>query len=282
VDMSRFGFLGLTVAAWACLSASMVQAKTWPDGYADEAGFKVPAHALAACCPRALWWDQVEGPRIETREDFHDVWLSKDLSDLQKAKAMFRAIDEKIGIDDEIASLAINYYQYVDRDYPQITALKELGVSRYFALNRDQTNYSGEVGDTSAGLVNALARLYLKAGRAEDAAALIIRLILERGHEVNPHLKERASLLMADALRKQGRQEEAVGVVNYALKTYDGSWEKALLKARNELKTDLGWRYYVVAGWLPYLVAILSVFLVILAMFYTLHRRQKEQTTLRT
>ena len=93
------------------------------------------------------------------------------------------------------------------------------------------------MGDTSAGLVNDLARLYLKAGRAEDAAGLIIRLILERGHEINPHLKERASLLMVDALRKQGRQEEAVGVVNYALKTYDGSWEKALIKARNELKT---------------------------------------------
>lgn len=278
--MSRFGLLGLTVAAWACLSAPMVQAKTWPGGYADEAAFKVPAHALAECCPRPLWWDQVEGPHIETRKDFQDVWQSKDLSDLQKAKAMFRAIDEKIGVDDEIASLAINYYQYVDRNYPHITALKELGVSRYFALDRDQSNYSGEVGDTSAGLVNGLARLYLKAGRAEDAAGLIIRLILERGHEINPHLKESASLLMADALRKQGRQEEAVGVLNYALKTYDGSWEKALLKARGEQKTDLGWHYYLAAGWLPYLVAILSVFLLILVALYRLHRCQKQQNAL--
>ena len=276
--MSRIGFLGLTVAAWACLGAPMVQAKTWPGGYADEAGFMVPAHALAVCCPRPLWWDQVEGPHIETRKDFHDVWLSKDLSDHQKAKAMFRAVDEKIGVDDEIASLEINYYQYVDRDYPQITALRELGVSRYFTLNRDQTNYSGEVGDTNAGLVNGLARLYLKAGRAEDAAGLIIRLILERGHEINPHLKERASLLMVDALSKQGRQEEAVGVVNYALKTYDGSWEKALIKARDKLKASLGWRYYQAAGWLPYLVAILSVFLVISVMFYALYHRQKAQT----
>ena len=281
MDMSRIGFLGLTVAAWACLSAPMVQAKTWPGGYVNEAGFRPPAHSLSQCCPRPLWWDQVEGPHIETRKDFHDVWLSKDLSDHQKAKAMFRAIDEKIGVDDEIASLAINYYQYVDRDYPHITALKELGVSRYFALDRDQSNYSGEVGDTSAGLVNGLARLYLKADRAEDAAGLIIRLILERGHEINSHLKESASLLMADALRKQGRQEEAVGVINYALKTYDGSWEKALLKARGELKTDLGWRYYLAAGWLPYLVAILSVFLVISVALYSLRGRQKEQTALR-
>jgi tetratricopeptide (TPR) repeat protein len=279
--MSRLGFLGLTVAAWTCLSAPMVQAKTWPGDYADEAGFKVPAHALAECCPQPVWWDQVEGPHIETRKDFQDVWQSKDLSDLQKAKAMFRAIDKKIGVDDEIASLAINYYENVDRDYPEITALKELGVSRYFALNRDQTNYSGEVGDTSAGLVNDLARLYLKADRAEDAAGLIIRLILERGHEINPHLKERASLLMVDALRKQGRQEEAVGVVNYALKTYDGSWEKVLLKTQGELKTDLGWRYYLAAGWLPYLVAILSVFLVISVALYSLRGRQKEQTALR-
>jgi len=279
--MGRLGFLGLLVAALACLGASMAQAKTWPGGYADEAGFLAPAHALSECCPRPLWWNQVEGPHIETRKDFQDVWQSKDLSDRQKAKAMFRAIGDKIGVDDEIASLAINYYQSVDRDYPHITALKELGVSRYFALDRDQSNYSGEVGDTSAGLVNGLARLYLKAGRAEDAAGLIVRLILERGHEINPHLKERASLLMVDALRKQGRQEEAVGVVSYALKTYDGSWEKALIKARDELKTDLGWRYYLVAGWLPYLAAILLVFLLIPVAFYALNRRRKEQTALR-
>lgn len=279
--MSRFGILGLTIAILACLGAPMVQAKTWPGGYADEAGFRPPAHALSECCPRPLWWDQVESPHIETRKDFQDVWQSRDLSDLQKAKAMFRAIDEKIGVDDEIASLAINYYQSADRDYPHITVLKELGVSRYFALDRDQTHYSGGVGDTSAGLVNDLARLYLKAGRAEDAAGLIIRLILERGHEINPHLKERASLLMVDALRRQGRQEEAVGVVNYALKTYDGSWEKALIKARNELKTTLGWRYYLAAGWLPYLAAILFVFLVISVTFYALRRRRKEQTALR-
>ena len=280
--MSRFGILGLVIAAWACLGASMVQAKTWPADYADEARFIVPAHALAECCPRPSWWDQVEGPHIETREDFHDVWRSKDLSDRQKAKAMFRAIGDKIGVDDEIASLAINYYQSVDRDYPHITALKELGVSRYFALDRDQSNYSGGVGDTSAGLVNGLARLYLKAGRAEDAAGLIIRLILERGHEINPHLKERASLLMVDALRKQGRQAEAVGVINYALKTYDGSWEKALIKARDELKTALGWRYYLAAGWLPYLAAILFAFLAVLAMLYTLHSRRQKQTALNT
>ena len=90
--MSRLGFLGLTVAAWTCLSAPMVQAKTWPGGYANEAGFRPPAHSLSQCCPRPLWWDQVEGPHIETRKDFHDVWLSKDLSDHQKAKAMFRAM----------------------------------------------------------------------------------------------------------------------------------------------------------------------------------------------
>ena len=138
------------------------------------------------------------------------------------------------------------------------------------------------MGDTSAGLVNGLARLYLKAGRAEDAAGLIVRLILERGHEINPHLKERASLLMVDALRKQGRQEDAVGVVNYALKTYDGSWEKALIKARDELKADLGWRYYLAAGWLPYLAAIPLAFLAALAMFLALRSRRQQQSALNT
>ncbi len=278
--MNRLGYLGLAVAAWISLLTAMAQAKTWPADYADEAGFQAPPRALAECCPRPAWWEEVEAPRIESRKDFHDVWRSKDLSDRQKAKAMFRALVEKIGVDDEIASLAINYYQYVDRDYPHITALKELGVSRYFTLNRDQTGYSGEVGDTTAGLVNDLARLYLKAGRAEDAAALIIRLILERGQEINPHLKERASLLMVDALSRQGRQEDAVGVVNYALRTYDGSWEEALIKARNELKAELGWRYYRVAGWLPYLVAGLALVLVIAATFLVLRERRKDNGAL--
>ena len=54
-----------------------------------------------------------------------------------------------------------------------------------------------------------------------------------------------------------------------------------MIKARDELKTDLGWRYYLVAGWLPYLAAILLVFLLIPVAFYTLNRRRKEQTALR-
>lgn len=138
------------------------------------------------------------------------------------------------------------------------------------------------MGDTNTGLVNDLARLYPKAGRAVDAAGLIIRLILERGHEINPHFKERASLLLMNALRKQSRQYEAVGVINYALKTDDDSGDKALVNARGELKTDLGWRYYLTVGWLLYLAAILLVFLLIPMTFYTRHRHRKEQTTLRT
>jgi len=274
--MASIRNLGFLVVLSIVVSVSAAQAKSWPAGYADEAGFRPPARTLSECCPRPAWWDQVDGPQIDTREDFQNIWLSKQLSDMQKAKAMFRAIEEHMGSDDEIASLAINYYQYVDRKYPHILALKELGVSRYFDLDRNLTGYSGEVGDTTAGLVNELARQYVNAGRLEDATSLISRLVIERGHEINPHSLERASLTMADALKKLDRHADAVEVVNFAITAYDGSWEDALIKVRHELKSALGWRYYLALGWLPYLAAFLLAFLGLLMLSFVLQRRQEE------
>jgi len=276
--MRRSGWVGFVAAIIVVSAASIVEAKTWPGGFSEEANFRPPQHALVDCCPRPSWWEQTIAPQINTSEDFQEVWLSKELTNTQKAKAMFRAIEEHMGRDDEIASKAINYYQYVDKKYPHILALKELGVAQYFNLDRDLEHYSGKVGDTTAGLVNDLARLYLKEGRARESAGLISRLVIERGHEINGHLLETSSLIMIDALKKQGRIGEAVGVVNYAIKAYDGDWEMSLIKAREELKTTLGWRYYLAVGWLKYATAFLFAFVTMMATFYIIQYRQPAQT----
>lgn len=223
--------------------------------------FHVAARELADCCPKPDWWDNVEAPVIRSSADFDEVWQSQTLSKSQKAKALFRAIVEFAGRNDEIAAMSINVYQYVDPGYPQLRDLLEFGVARYFDQDRLLAGYSGKKGDTAAGLVLKLSRLYLADGQPGEAAALVSRLVAERGHEINDHQLELASLRMADALISLGRQVDALDVVNHAIVAYDGSWEKRLDKKKSELRQDMGFAYYLHDRALIYKLSVVLVLL---------------------
>ena len=99
------------------------------------------------CCPRPEWWDEVEvETRIDSMETFLTVWQNQALTDQQRAKALFQAIEDFGRRDDDITVAAINYYYWVDRDYGHIRSLYEFGVGRYLDYNRSLENYSGKAG----------------------------------------------------------------------------------------------------------------------------------------
>ncbi len=61
------------------------------------------------CCPRPAWWDEVEvGTRIRTMEEFRSVWQNRALSDEQRAKALFQAVEDFHWSDDDITAAAVN------------------------------------------------------------------------------------------------------------------------------------------------------------------------------
>ena len=107
------------------------------------------------CCPRSGWWDEVEiETRIDSMETFLAVWQNQALTDEQKAKALFQAIEDFVRRDDDITAAAVNYYYWVDRDYDHIRRLYEFGVGHYLDYDRPLENYGGKAGDMSAGILS--------------------------------------------------------------------------------------------------------------------------------
>jgi tetratricopeptide (TPR) repeat protein len=198
------------------------------------------------CCPHPAWWDEVE---IETRigsiDEFHAVWQNQALTDRQKAKAMFRAIEDFVRRDHDITAAAVNYYYWVDRDYAHLRRLYEFGVGYYLEYDRPLENYGGEAGDMSAGMVNNLAKLYLREGMPERAVPWLRYILEERGAEVNDHLLETATVHLGDALNRLGRKPEAIEVLLAARRDYDGDWEKRLDEQLAEIRGEMGLSYYL-------------------------------------
>ena len=92
--------------------------------------------------------------RIDSMETFLAVWQNQALTDEQKAKALFQAIEDFVRRDDDITAAAVNYYYWVDRDYDHIRRLYEFGVGHYLDYDRPLENYGGKAGDMSAGMVS--------------------------------------------------------------------------------------------------------------------------------
>lgn len=198
------------------------------------------------CCPLPEWWNEVETDRwISTPSEFQALWLDKDLSDQQKAKAMFRAIEEFQVSDLDVAVPALTYYHSVDRDYPFLRELYEFGVAEYIDFDRSLDGYSGEYGDLSAGMVNRLARIYLGDDDPEEAVPILRYLIDERGHEVNDHLLQWASIHLGDALTRLGQDGEAVDVLLNGRTAYGGDWDARLEEQLARTKDAMGWRYHL-------------------------------------
>jgi tetratricopeptide (TPR) repeat protein len=198
------------------------------------------------CCPRPAWWDEVEvEARIGSSEEFLAVWQNKALTDRQKAKAMFRAIEEHVRQNDDVTAAAVNYYYWVDRDYPQMRRLYEFGLGYFLDYDRPLENYGGKAGDMTAGMVNNLAKLYMREGLPERAEPWLRYLIEMRGDQVNDHLLETAATHLGDSLIRQGREAEAVEVLLAAKRNYDGDWEKSLDKQLAKAREAMGLSYYL-------------------------------------
>jgi len=197
------------------------------------------------CCPRPGWWGEVELElRIGSIEDFDAIWRNDALTDRQKAKAMFRAIEDFERRDDQITASAINYYYWVDRDYAHIRRLYEFGAANFLDYDRPLDGYGGEVGDMSAGMVINLAKIYLRED-TPDRAVPWLRYILERREaEVNDHLLETAAVHLGDALNRLDMGPEAIEVLLTARERYDGDWEKRIDDGLTEVRERMGLAYF--------------------------------------
>jgi tetratricopeptide (TPR) repeat protein len=197
------------------------------------------------CCPRPAWWDEEEVTvRIGSMDEFLAVWQDKGLSDRRKAKALFQAVEDSRLSDDDITAAAVNYFYWVGRDYGHIRRLYEFGVGRYLDYDRPLERYSGKAGDMTAGMVNKLAKIYLREGEPERAVPWLQYILENREAEVNDHLLETASVHLGDALARLGRGPEAIEVLLAARSKYEGDWEKLLDKKLAEVRDQMGLAYY--------------------------------------
>ena len=198
------------------------------------------------CCPRPAWWDDVEiETRIDSMETFLAVWQNNDLTDQQRAKALFQAIEDFARRDDDITAAAVNYFYWVDRDYDHVARLYEFGVGRYLDYDRPLENYSGKAGDMSAGMVNNLAKLYFREGEPQRAVPWLRYILEVREAEVNDHLLETAAAHLGEALTRLGQNPEAIAVLLAARRDYAGHWEKRLDDQLAGLRDEMGRTYYL-------------------------------------
>lgn len=228
------------------------------------------------CCPRPAWWDEVEiEARIGSMKEFLSVWQDKALTDQQKAKALFQAIEDFVWSDDDITAAAVNYYYWVGRDYDHIRRLYEFGVGRYLDYDRPLQNYGGKAGDMSAGMVNNLAKIYLREGMPERAVPRLEYILDRREAEVNDHILETAAAHLGDALNRLGRGPEAIEVLLTARRDYDGDWEKRLDDELAKVRSSMGWSYHLYDQRLTRL--LLAAFLVALLAVYVLRRQRRQR-----
>ncbi len=135
------------VASLACALALIpgylaAQAQDTPDVYDRPHPMAVTRTiAFPGCCPRPEWWEEVQVDRpVTTPAEFRALWQDKSLTDRQKAKAMFRAIEQYHRSEPDIAVPALSYYYWVDRKYPHLRALYEFGAAAYIDFDRSLEN----------------------------------------------------------------------------------------------------------------------------------------------
>lgn len=220
------------------------------------------------CCPRPTWWDEVEmDRRIGTVEEFGAVWRDQSLTKKQKAKAMFRAIEEFHLSNGDIVAPSITYFRTVAGAYSHLRELYEYGVMSFIDFDRSLENYSGGSGDLSAGMVNNLSKIYLSDGEPERAVPLLRYILEAREDEVNDHLLEFAALHLGDALTRLRREPEAIEVLLTARRKYEGDWEGKLDDQLAKIRDQMGLAYYLhdtrPAGMLlgAFLFGLLAVYL---------------------
>jgi hypothetical protein len=191
--------------------------------------------AFKRCCPRPAWWNRVSirGVHIRSYDDLLSYWQSKERSKNQFFKAAYQAVLD-YPHEPAIVVTSIKLMPYGDSSYPHLIPLLEFAIERYFDYNEPLGNYSGKAADSIAGIVEKLASLYTRYQQPERALALIERLLASRAKAINDHLLELLALEHANALAELDRRDDAIAVLQHAIATYHGSWEKRL---RQQLAT---------------------------------------------
>lgn len=226
------------VAAVALSIAAAGKANAFDFARLTNPTYRVPDRTFPECCAEPAWWASAETAPIRSIEDLYALWQNRGVQDRVKAKAFFQAVRDFQGRDDEIVATAIALYPNVDRKYPDLVALLEYGVSRYFDYDGSHDHYVGPPADRSAGLVRHLGRQYQNDGWHEQAVKLVAAFMARREAETNPHMKQLLSMLMARSLDELGQTRTADKLLAHA-EAYEGSWNMKIAEQRSALREKL-------------------------------------------
>jgi tetratricopeptide (TPR) repeat protein len=181
--------------------------------------------AFGAAAPRPDWWDRMETSyRVENVGDLLAAWQGHprgEPGERQFFKAAYQGIVDHPD-DEHVAATAIMLLDYVARDYPHRLGLARFGYERYFShRSRTDNCVNCMTGDTTQGLVLNLSRIYMSAGRHDEAIAVCQRLIDERSAEVSPYKLAETWNQMAWAYWHRGDRDRAIQIARGALGRYD-------------------------------------------------------------
>lgn len=262
-------FAGMTLVCFTmvCTNAKAQESLVWP----------VPDVSFPSCCEKPGWWDSVEDPaRVQSYEELMKVWQDETIEKNVKFKVFYNAIEDHLGNKNGIAPHAIKLIQYTDSSYPHHTKILELGANHFFNYKMDLEGWSdkAKAGDTTAGIITSLAKLYLADGKEDRAVILLERMFTKRDSEINDHLLEQATLIAAKGLVAQDMPMDAILTLSYGIRKYKGDWEDQLKEKRSEIKSSMGSQYYLKHPRIPYYIGST----IVLFVFVThLLRRRKEQ-----
>jgi tetratricopeptide (TPR) repeat protein len=198
----------------------------------DAGGFRA---AFVEAAPRPVWWDRVDAKTVRTYDELLAYWQDKARTPNEFFKSAYQAVLD-YPEDTDLVMLAINLMPYGDTAYPHTVTMLEFALEYYFDYDRPLANYGGRSGDTVAGMVKMLARVYNRAGDYGHAVEVCERLLDLRGGEVNDQMLELITLEYAEALHNYGRGAEAIASLETAIDAYHGDWEKKLRERLDEYR----------------------------------------------
>jgi tetratricopeptide (TPR) repeat protein len=174
--------------------------------------------------------DHVETPyRVDNLGDLLSAWQGHP-RDARGERQFFKAAYQGIvdhSDDEHVVASAILLLDHVARDYPHRLGLARFGYERYFTHRQRTDNCANcMVGDTTQGIVQNLSRLYVAAGRHDEAIEVGRRLIAERATDVSPYKLAETWNQIAWTHWHKGERGQAVDVVREALGRY-GSTARA-------------------------------------------------------
>jgi hypothetical protein len=185
--------------------------------------------AFVSTAPRPAWWATLETTyKVDSVGDLLSAWQGHPrggdgTGERQFFKAAYQGVLDHPD-DEHLVATALELVPHVVGDYPHRLELARFGYERYFQHRRRLDNcVNCMVGDTTHGLVQNLSRLYLDAGRHDEALEVCRRLIAERGADVSPYKLAETWERIAWVHWHKGEHQRAAEVIDDALARYGGT-----------------------------------------------------------